>query len=75
MTARRARCSPRAAVRHHALDGAVRLGTFDPLPGATVYDSLYVTLALREGCKLATFDEKLRAQLAAKGLACVAVPP
>jgi hypothetical protein len=35
--------------------------------GITVYDSLYVTLALREGCKLATFDEKLRAQLAAKG--------
>jgi predicted nucleic acid-binding protein len=50
-----------------ALDGAVRLGI-------TVYDSLYVTLALREGCKLATFDEKLRAQLAAKGLD-VAVPP
>ena len=44
-----------------ALDDAMRLGI-------TVYDSLYVTLALREGCKLATFDERLLAQLAAKGL-------
>jgi len=50
-----------------ALDNAVGLEI-------TVYDSLYVTLALREGCKLATFDEKLRAQLTAKGLDVAAMP-
>jgi len=50
-----------------ALDNAVGLEI-------TVYDSLYVTLALREGCKLATFDEKLRAQLTAEGLDVAAMP-
>ena len=50
-----------------ALDNAVRLEI-------TVYDSLYVTLALREGCKLATFDEKVRVQLTAKGLDVATVP-
>lgn len=50
-----------------ALDSAVRLEI-------TVYDSLYVTLALREGCKLATFDDKLRGQLAARGLSIAVAP-
>jgi len=50
-----------------ALDNAGRLGI-------TVYDSLYVTLALREGCKLASFDEVLRRRLEAAGLDLVVVP-
>jgi predicted nucleic acid-binding protein len=50
-----------------ALDNAVKLGI-------TVYDSLYVTLALREGCELATFDDKLRKQLLARGLDIAVAP-
>ena len=50
-----------------ALDNAVKLGV-------TVYDSLYVTLALQERCKLASFDEELRKRLEKAGLK-IAVPP
>ena len=50
-----------------ALDNAVKLGI-------TVYDSLYVTLALHEGCELATFDDKLRKQLLARGLDIAVAP-
>lgn len=50
-----------------ALDNAVKLGI-------AVYDSLYVTLALREGCELATFDDRLRKQLLARGLDIAVAP-
>ena len=48
-----------------ALDNARRYGI-------TVYDSVYVTLALERGFKLASFDAKLRDAL--KGLDLVRVP-
>ncbi len=42
--------------------------------GITVYDSLYVTLALDLGYKLATFDTKLVEILESKGLRIAVVP-
>jgi predicted nucleic acid-binding protein len=36
--------------------------------GFPVYDSLYVTLALRMKCRLVTFDEELRSRLVEKGV-------
>ncbi|ABM81175.1 type II toxin-antitoxin system VapC family toxin [Hyperthermus butylicus] len=40
----------------------------------TVYDSLFVALALKTGAKLAGFDQKLRETLEAKGLKIVYTP-
>lgn len=41
--------------------------------GLTVYDSLYVTLALDKECKLVSFDEKLIDKLVEKGLGKILV--
>ena len=50
-----------------AMDNALRFGI-------TVYDSLYVTLALRRDCRLASFDEELRRKLEDAGLNIVMTP-
>jgi len=50
-----------------ALDNATRLGI-------TIYDSLYVTLALKEGGRLVSFDEKLRKRLEEVGSNIIMVP-
>jgi predicted nucleic acid-binding protein len=48
-------------ILEEATDNAIRYGF-------SIYDSLYVTLSLRENCKLVTFDDKLRSKLVEKGL-------
>jgi len=50
-----------------SLENAVKLGI-------TVYDAIYVTIALRHGYKLATFDEKLDRVLRSKGLDITYIP-
>jgi len=40
----------------------------------TVYDSLYVTLALNKKYKVASFDEELKRKLEQKGLGIVIMP-
>ena len=50
-----------------AMDNALRFGI-------TVYDSLYVTLALRRDCRLASFDAELRRKLEDADLNIVMTP-
>jgi len=50
-----------------ALDNALRFGI-------TVYDAVYVTAALKHGCRLATFDEKLDKILKSRGLDITYIP-
>jgi len=54
-------------VLQEALDNAVKYGI-------TVYDSTYVTLALKHNYKLASFDQKLREKLEKQGLNIVYIP-
>ncbi len=54
-------------ILEEALDNAVKLGI-------TVYDSLYVTLALSEKCRLASFDVRLKKRLREEGLDIVVIP-
>jgi len=54
-------------VLEEAVDNAVKYGF-------PVYDSLYVTLALRMKCRLVTFDEELRSRLVEKGLGDILSP-
>lgn len=42
--------------------------------GVTVYDALYIALALRIGSKVASFDEKLKNKLAVQRLDIVVAP-
>ncbi len=42
--------------------------------GITVYDSIYLTLALKHKCKLASFDEKLKEKLKEKNLDIMYIP-
>lgn len=55
------------ALLEKAVDNALKFNI-------TVYDSLYVTLALNRDCKLASFDEKLEKQLKDAGLSIMVVP-
>lgn len=48
-------------ILEEALDNAIKFGV-------TVYDALYLTLALNKGCKLVTLDHKLIKTLSEKGL-------
>ncbi len=50
-----------------SLDNALRLGI-------TLFDAIFVTLAIKLGYKLATFDEKLAKTLKSKGLDIVYIP-
>lgn len=42
--------------------------------GITVYDAVYVVLALKHNCKIASFDERLKSKLEEKGLDIIHVP-
>lgn len=55
-------------ILEEAIDNAVHLGI-------SVYDSLYVTLALSKKCKLISFDERLKGILADKGLGDIIIKP
>ena len=55
------------ALLEKAVDNALKFNI-------TVYDSLYVTLALNRDCKLASFDKKLEKQLKDAGLSIMVVP-
>jgi len=50
-----------------SLDNAMRFGI-------TVYDAIYVTAALKHGCRLATFDERLDKALKSRGLDIIYIP-
>jgi len=50
-----------------AIDNALKLNI-------TVYDSLYVTLALNKKYKVASFDEELKRKLKQKGLDIIIMP-
>jgi len=50
-----------------SLDNALRFGI-------TVYDAVYVTAALKHGCRLATFDERLDKALKSRGLDITYIP-
>ena len=42
--------------------------------GITVYDAVYVVLALKHNCKIASFDERLKSKLEEKGLDIICFP-
>jgi len=58
---------PAESLVEEALDNAKRFGI-------TIYDSLFVTLALKEGGRLVSFDEKLRKRIEEAGSNIVVVP-
>jgi len=54
-------------ILEEALDNALKFGV-------TVYDALYLTLALSKRCKLVTLDQKLIKTLSERGLEDVSMP-